>query len=205
MGFFDRAEEFITQTEIQREALGSAEIILHITAVDFPAVIHVMQAGNRAEIGDAQQEGGKCRASGAGRCRIIRELAAEAHITARGRRLKKRELLVPNFRAEPEGVAPAHPGEVVGQNKTVLYFTRRKESGAADGSGAVAEINFRQATIQGRERHPGETDPERGIACDVFVKIQLVSMRVDAVVTQPDLIDHGRGKQMGLAQRDASI
>src|SRR5881392_577877 len=98
-----------------------------------------------------------------------------------------------------------HPSKVIAQYKAVLYFPGGQEGRTPDGGGAVAEVDFRQAAIQRRKWHTWEIDAECGITCDVLVEIQLVAMRVDAVVSQAELIDYGRGEQVSFAQGNTAI
>src|SRR5580692_2428003 len=143
----NRAEDFIAQAQIDGQAVRGLPVVLSETGVDLPAIVDVMQAGNPAAIGNAQQHSRERTASRPWRRGVIGEVVAEAKSTAGFGGLEDRELLYPHLGAKLQRVASPDPGQVVGKNKTVLFLNRRQVGGASDSSGAIAERDIRQATV----------------------------------------------------------
>ena len=85
-------------------------------------------------------------------------------------------------------MASVHPSEVIENAVAVLNFVRRQESRTAD-LRDIAERQLRQtAVVRSRE----DSRKTTGIIQDLRatqVGIDLVALRVDAVVSQPELVD----------------
>ena len=205
MRFLDRAEVLVANSKVQSKARCDPKVVLHIPGVDLPAVVNVVEAGDQTEVGNSQQERGKCRPAAAGCSRVIGELTAETQVAAGRSRLEDRELLAPNLRAEFEGVPATNPIQVLGEDIAVLQFLRRQKGGATNGGRAVPEVNLRQTAIERTEGHSGIVDTKLRIARDVLVEVQLEAVGVDAVVAQPEFIDEVGGKHVNFAHGDAAV
>src|ERR1700685_4365917 len=138
----NRAEDFITQTEIDGQTVAGLPVVLREARVDLPAIVNVMQAGNPSTIGHAQQHSRERTASGPWRRGVIGEVVAEAERAAGFGGLEDRELFYSHFGAELQRVASPDPGHGVGKNKTVLLLNRRQVGRASDASRAIAESNI---------------------------------------------------------------
>src|SRR5262249_43574723 len=126
----------------QSQLGGHAVIVLHESGIDVPAIIYVVQAGDRAEIRNAKEHRRIRRATVAGGSGIVGELGAEAQISARSRGLEDGELLEAQFGSKFQRMLTAYPGHVLVDDVTILFFDGRQEGGTADGCRAVAKIDL---------------------------------------------------------------
>ena len=160
-----------------------------------------MQTGDVAEVRNAQQETCIRTAASAGRCGIISELSTESHFAARCSRLEDGELFQPDFATQFQGVAAFNPGQVVGEDVTVLLLDRRQKARTADGCSAIREAKVRQASVNRSKGNAGKSQ----LAGDVLIEIQLEAMCVNAVITDAKFVDQRGRKNVGFTQRQAAI
>ena len=156
-----------------------------------------MHVSNLSRVRNTQQESGERFASGSWRGWIVGEVAAETHGAARGRWLRQRELLAADFPSELRGMATTNPSQVIRYYVAVLLFDRRQKAGASQSRGAVTDADLRQASQVFRKWHARKSQVGR----NVHVGVQLESMRIDPVITQPKFIDQRRSKDVSLADR----
>ncbi len=142
-----------------------------------------MQARDPATVGNAQQHGREGTAAGSRRRGVVGEVVAEVQSTARFGGLEDRELFDTHFGAELQRVVSADPGQVVSENKTVLFLNRRQVGRASDSSGAIAEGDVRQATVVRTIRDVGKVQ----LSTDVLVGVKLISVCIDPVVTRVEI------------------
>jgi len=85
-----------------------------------------------------------------------------------------------------------------------LQFLGRKIGWAAE-RGHVAESELRQATNTGREGDSGKVHIVLRVARNIEVGVELCSLRIDAVVAEPEFVDQGRFEDVGPTDGYAAV
>ena len=95
-----------------------------------------------------------------------------------------------------------NPGQIVEQAIAVLNLMRRQESGTAD-LGYVAENKLWQAAIVRDVRDAGKRNPQELLAG--LIKVDLVTLRVNAVVAQTEFVAQFWTEKMRPAGGEAAV
>ena len=159
-----------------------------------------MQVGDISTARQAQQKLCETSSPGSGGRWIVGERTVEEQIATRGSGLKYGEPLAADFPSKLEGVLVMDPGQIIRVAVGVLNLQGGQIGRIADRID-VPKVEFRHAAVDGGKGDAGNSQ----FAGNVLVEIELKAPRMDAVISEAELVRQLGSEQMGFAQSRAAV
>ena len=196
----DRNEQFVAEPKIEGQFWSHLVIVLEVKGIDRSTVVDVVQVGDISAAGQSKQELRETRTSGARSHRIVGQRPIKKEIAAGRSWLEDSEFLTADFTTEFDRVLVNNPRQIIRIAVGVLNLQRRQVGGIANRI-HVSKVELRHAAIDGCKGHARNAE----LPGNVFVKIELKTTRVNAVIAEAELVHQLCTEEVGFAERHAAI